>query len=356
MPPLSKPGSLGRGLGDLMGSLPETIGSAATQSSTGFMRLAPDRIRLPESKQDRTEVLPDGFVDSIRAHGILQPILVRKLNDGYELVAGARRLAAAQALSLADVPVVLIQATDDQADLIARTENEQRQHPLPDSPSTPLPAPLPSPIVATPSRWRIPSWITALTALVIVAMWLGWVLSEHFATPPAQIVITPAELAITPPPPSNPTPPEEPPAITPEAFTQFTPDQLIMETTGTSLRLVLQAPAFSYRTTLDPQNLPLLRELGAIIARYDGQCIVLITGHTDANPMRGSGIYRDNNELGLARATEVAQFLTRQAGVPAGMIRLATAGSENAPFPSHTRDSARRNRTVTFLLTPSRTH
>jgi hypothetical protein len=342
-----------------MGSLPETIGSAATLSSTGFMRLAPDRIRLPAGKQDCTASLPESFVNSIRDQGILQPILIRKIDTGYELVAGARRLAAAQALNLVEVPVVLIQATDDQAVLIARMENEQRRNPFPDSTVPPVPATLPVPVVITSTAWRIVIWVAAQATLVLAAMWLGWVLSGNLTTPPAQIVISPTEHPGTAIPPSRSLPEplvEERPVITPEAFSKFIPHHLLLETTGASLRLVLQAPAFSYRTTLDPDTLPLLRELGAIIAPYDGQCVLLITGHTDANPMRGSSIYRDNDELGLARAAEVARFLRRQAGVPSGMIRIATAGSKNPPFESDTPESARRNRTITFLLTPSGTH
>ena len=51
MPPSNKNGSLGRGLGELIGGIPATIGSAATISSTGFVRLSPDLIGLPQSRE-----------------------------------------------------------------------------------------------------------------------------------------------------------------------------------------------------------------------------------------------------------------------------------------------------------------
>ena len=64
---------------------------------------------------------------SIRANGIIQPIVVRKHNDGYQIVAGERRWRAAQLAGMAEVPVVIQQVADPQLLEIALIENIQRE-------------------------------------------------------------------------------------------------------------------------------------------------------------------------------------------------------------------------------------
>jgi ParB family chromosome partitioning protein len=67
------------------------------------------------------------LVDSIKAHGILQPLLVREVGSKFELIAGERRLRAAQAALLRKVPVIVIEATDEKALELALIENLQRE-------------------------------------------------------------------------------------------------------------------------------------------------------------------------------------------------------------------------------------
>ncbi|HQP10387.1 MAG TPA: ParB/RepB/Spo0J family partition protein, partial [Candidatus Omnitrophota bacterium] len=64
---------------------------------------------------------------SIKEKGVLQPILVRKKGDQYEVIAGERRLKAAQALGLEKVPVIIKDVTDQEAFIIALIENIQRE-------------------------------------------------------------------------------------------------------------------------------------------------------------------------------------------------------------------------------------
>ncbi|PSB00549.1 ParB/RepB/Spo0J family partition protein [Merismopedia glauca] len=66
------------------------------------------------------------LVDSVRIHGILQPLLVRPKKEGYELVAGERRFRAAQVLGLLDVPVIVKDLNDEVARKLALIENLQR--------------------------------------------------------------------------------------------------------------------------------------------------------------------------------------------------------------------------------------
>ena len=67
------------------------------------------------------------LVESVRIHGILQPLLVRQVGSGYELIAGERRLRAAQAALLKKVPVIVIEASDEKALEFALIENLQRE-------------------------------------------------------------------------------------------------------------------------------------------------------------------------------------------------------------------------------------
>lgn len=67
------------------------------------------------------------LVDSIKVHGVLQPLLVREVGSRFELIAGERRLRAAQAAQLKKVPIIVIEASDEKALEIALIENLQRE-------------------------------------------------------------------------------------------------------------------------------------------------------------------------------------------------------------------------------------
>lgn len=67
------------------------------------------------------------LADSIRQHGILQPLSVRRVGTGYELVAGERRLRAALLAGLSEVPCIVMQMDDRESGLAALVENLQRQ-------------------------------------------------------------------------------------------------------------------------------------------------------------------------------------------------------------------------------------
>ena len=67
------------------------------------------------------------LADSIRQHGILQPLSVRRVGTGYELVSGERRLRAALLAGLSEVPCIVMQMDDRESGLAALVENLQRQ-------------------------------------------------------------------------------------------------------------------------------------------------------------------------------------------------------------------------------------
>ena len=67
------------------------------------------------------------LADSIRQYGVLNPLTVRRTTDGYELIAGERRLRAARAAGLSEVPCLVMSATEEDSSAIALVENLQRR-------------------------------------------------------------------------------------------------------------------------------------------------------------------------------------------------------------------------------------
>jgi len=121
---MTKRGGLGRGLSALIPGAPE-----AGETSTGLLQVPANAI-APNPKQPRSrfddETLSE-LAASIREVGILQPLVVRRAGQGYEVVTGERRLRAAKLAGLATVPVVLRDSED--ADLLreALIENIHRE-------------------------------------------------------------------------------------------------------------------------------------------------------------------------------------------------------------------------------------
>ena len=116
--------ALGRGLSAL---IPET--PPAPAASERPLEVDTDLIR-PNKFQPRTHVNDariDELARSIRANGIIQPIVVRKIEGGYEIVAGERRWRASQRLGLMKVPVVVRDVPDDRLLAAALIENIQRE-------------------------------------------------------------------------------------------------------------------------------------------------------------------------------------------------------------------------------------
>jgi len=94
-----------------------------------ILLLSPDQIR-PNPAQPRRSFDAAGLQElalSIRQYGVLQPLSVRRLPEGYELVAGERRLRAAQMAGLTAVPCLALELDGDQSALIALVENLQRK-------------------------------------------------------------------------------------------------------------------------------------------------------------------------------------------------------------------------------------
>ena len=68
------------------------------------------------------------LADSIKEHGVFTPVLVRRVDDGYELVAGERRTKAAEIAGLTEIPAIIVDFDDDQMMEISLLENIQREN------------------------------------------------------------------------------------------------------------------------------------------------------------------------------------------------------------------------------------
>src|SRR5436305_3130365 len=118
---------LGKGLGALIGSRPAPVRQDVNLGgSLHHFRL--DTI-IPSPLQPRKNFAPEALqelVDSIRQHGIIQPLIVRRIDGRYELIAGERRWRAAQEVGLSEVPVIVRTASDLEVLELSLIENLQR--------------------------------------------------------------------------------------------------------------------------------------------------------------------------------------------------------------------------------------
>ena len=120
--------ALGRGLSALL-PVKATAAAAPAPAPERTNRLPIDRIE-PNPMQPRTVFRPDRLqelADSIRANGIIQPLIVRKAGPRFQIVAGERRWRAAHLAGLTDVPVVIQEVAEPQLLQIALIENIQRE-------------------------------------------------------------------------------------------------------------------------------------------------------------------------------------------------------------------------------------
>ena len=119
-----KPSGLGRGLGALLGD------DVLKAETTGSLYLPISQVESCSSQPRKhfDEAALAELADSIRQHGIIQPLTVRKLASGYyQIIAGERRWRAARMAGLHEVPVIVMEADDRKAAELAMIENLQRE-------------------------------------------------------------------------------------------------------------------------------------------------------------------------------------------------------------------------------------
>lgn len=122
--PSPKKKALGRGLGSLIQEAQtETGATAAAENTVSIEQIHPNP-NQPRTHFNETQL--QELSESIRLNGILQPLLVRKDKDGYEIIAGERRYQAAKIAGLTELPVIVKDVDDQQVLELALIENLQR--------------------------------------------------------------------------------------------------------------------------------------------------------------------------------------------------------------------------------------
>lgn len=120
---MAKKSGLGKGLGLLVGEADAETAGMRPDSTLSIKEIQPNKGQ--PRKRFKAEELAE-LTDSIKQNGILQPLLVRRSGDHYEIVAGERRYQAARAAGLTEVPVVIREISDDDVFKLALIENLQR--------------------------------------------------------------------------------------------------------------------------------------------------------------------------------------------------------------------------------------
>jgi len=119
---------LGKGLSALIGARPAPVRSEDIDQRENIHQVSLASI-VPSTLQPRKDFAADALrelVDSIRQHGIIQPLIVRQIEGRCELIAGERRWRAAQEAGLTEVPVIIRRANDLEVLEISLIENLQR--------------------------------------------------------------------------------------------------------------------------------------------------------------------------------------------------------------------------------------
>ncbi|MCD6487136.1 MAG: ParB/RepB/Spo0J family partition protein [Syntrophobacterales bacterium] len=122
---MSKKNALGKGLGAIFTDLMDDPSDKPNFAMCGIEELSPNRFQPRKSFDGKEQ---KNLATSIKKNGILQPIVVRKVESGYEIIAGERRWRAAQTAGLMDVPIIIRHNAED-VDVaeLSLVENIQRE-------------------------------------------------------------------------------------------------------------------------------------------------------------------------------------------------------------------------------------
>ncbi|MDR0616036.1 MAG: ParB/RepB/Spo0J family partition protein [Synergistaceae bacterium] len=133
---MAKQRGLGKGLSSLIPTESEEL-----ERVSAIVDEPVDDLKIPQELVDKNSLFPnpfqprkamneeslDNLAASIKEHGIIQPVLVRRAQSGYQIIAGERRWRAAQKAGLNEIPVRILDITDSQAMELALVENLQRE-------------------------------------------------------------------------------------------------------------------------------------------------------------------------------------------------------------------------------------
>lgn len=120
---MAKKSGLGRGLESLLGTSDQEVGE---QTVPNLLELSHIKVNKNQPRKYFDPNQLEELTDSIKQHGVLQPILVRKKGGSYEIVAGERRFQAAKKAGLTEIPAIVRDISDDDLLKLALIENLQR--------------------------------------------------------------------------------------------------------------------------------------------------------------------------------------------------------------------------------------
>jgi ParB family transcriptional regulator, chromosome partitioning protein len=125
---MNKQRGLGRGLGALLSSTPDDASTAVADRETLLeLRVAEIRVNPNQPRKLFDSNALQELAASIKASGVIQPVVVRRITGGYELIAGERRWRAARQAGLERIPAIVREASDAESLELALVENLLRE-------------------------------------------------------------------------------------------------------------------------------------------------------------------------------------------------------------------------------------
>lgn len=306
---------------------------------------------------------PQALVESIAVYGVLQPLLVRPNADGYEVVAGFKRWAAAREAELKVIPVRVYRVEDealiglyDASNVRSEVRHKVSVPSIGEyKPSGKLGGLLEEEFNRAPQHVPYKSIMT-VAAVVLLAIWGGLALKKRLPErkPKTEITATPMPSSSGR---SVPNPTDNNGPTRPNRVEVARWQTLFASVDGVEVRnesgvprIVFSDPVFSSLTTIDPAQKARLEKVLRLVVQTNPSAVLTVIGHTDNDPIRPSSIYRSNMYLSELRAGEVVKFLKQTGIVSDGQLRPVGVGAEEAPFPNTSAASKTKNRTVSIEI------
>lgn len=318
--------------------------------------------RAPGSPAPATP--PGELVESVRTYGVLHPLLARPGGEGYEVVAGFKRLEAAREAGLAEVPLRVFRVADEALEGMREAANvtgtqKRSPHPAPrkEFKSTgSLSGLLEEEFNRKPSETPYAA-ILAITAVAALLLWGGFTLVQRWTSgtdePPIDDPIdSPPDLVKNGGDESQPPPRGDDGRVVRWRRVLADIDGVEVRNVSNHPRVVFADAIFSRLTTIAPEQKARLRRVAEAIHRAEPATMLVLIGHTDDDPVRANSTYRDNEHLGTLRARAVAEYLAEDSPFPVHQLRDQSAGDTNPPYSNDNPEDKVRNRTVSIEIIP----
>lgn len=307
--------------------------------------------------------IPESLVESIRTYGVLQPLLVRPGAEGYEVLAGFKRLSAAKKAGLTDVPVRVYRVEDEaikglwEASNVRDSTRQRMSVPSVNEyrPTGKLGGLLEEELNRSPNDVPYKSIMT-VAVIIVVLIWGGIVLKNRWPekdssnpAPSATATARPSMGGIDLPLPDT--------SSSSNRISVARWQLLFSDVGGITVRnesgvprIVFDDPVFSRLTSVDTAQKERLKEVVGMILQANPSSVLSIIGHTDNDPIRPSSEYRSNEYLSELRANAVVDYLKGTNLISPSQLRVVAMGAIEPPFPNSTAASKVKNRTVTLEI------